>query len=172
MDKKSLRQKHKQIRNERDRFELLERSLSITQQVIDFIMPYESVGIYISVDTEVNTRAIIEYCLENNKRVCVPKVIQKEMIFIDLKSIDDCVENRGLIEPVSNVKADDPEIQIIPMLAFNKKLYRLGYGGGYYDKYLSNYEGFKCGVCYSFGKDETLIESDYDISCQKIITDK
>lgn len=171
MDKKHLRQKHKQIRNEKDRFELLERSLIITQKVIDFISPYESVGIYISVDTEVNTRAIIEYCFENNKRVCVPKVIDKEMIFVDIKSIDECREVKGLLEPQSTIKADDPEIQIIPMLAFNKRLFRLGYGGGYYDKYLSNYEGFKLGICYSFGKDETLIESEFDISCQLILTD-
>ena len=171
MDKKSLRLKHKQIRNEKDRFELLERSLSITQEVIDFLIPYEAIGIYISVDTEVNTRAIIEYCFENNKRVCVPKILNKEMIFVDIQSIDECDIVNGLLEPKSTKKAFDPEIQIIPMLAFNSKLYRLGYGGGYYDKYLKHYEGFKLGLCYSFGKDETLIESDFDISCQKIITD-
>ncbi len=172
MDKKHLRQKHKQIRNEKDRFELLERSLSITQQVIDMLIPYDSVGIYISVDTEVNTRAIIEYCFENNKRVCVPKIMNKEMIFVDLHSIDECIEINGLLEPQSTLKAEDPEIQIIPMLAFNQRYYRLGYGGGYYDKYLSTYDGFKLGICYSFGKDETLIESDFDISCQMIISDK
>lgn len=171
MVKKDLRKLHKQRRNDKDRFELLERSLIITQKVIDFLIPYESVGIYISVDTEVNTRAIIEYCFENNKRVCVPKIINDEMIFVDIKSLDECSEVKGLLEPKSTQQAKDPEIQIIPMLAYNSRYYRLGYGKGYYDKYLKDYEGFTLGLCYAFGKDENLIESAFDISCQMILTD-
>lgn len=171
MDKANLRKKHIQLRNDEDRFKLLERSLRITQQVIDFITPYSSVGIYISVKNEVNTRAIIEYCFQTNRRICVPKIVNQEMIFVDIKSLDECIEHNGLIEPIKSDKATDPMVQIIPMLAFNSRHYRLGYGKGYYDSYLKNYQGFKCGLCYAFGKDETLLESGFDISCQKIITD-
>lgn len=171
MDKTQLRHKHQEIRRIKDRFELLKRSLAITQKAIDVLMPYESVGIYISIEDEVNTRAIIEYCFEQKKRVCVPKIIDQRMIFVDIKSLDECIIKGRLIEPISNIETIDPEVQVIPMLAYNAKLFRLGYGKGYYDNYLKNYPGFKVGLCYEFGKDQALLESDFDISCDIILSD-
>jgi 5-formyltetrahydrofolate cyclo-ligase len=171
MTKADLRHKHLNLRKQEDRLELLKRSSFIIQQLIPHLEKVLSVGIYISVDQEVNTRELIDLLFKSKKRVCVPKIVDQRMIFVDIQSLDECKYNGRLLEPVSNTVAKDPELQIIPMLAYNSRNYRLGYGKGYYDAYLNSYGGQTIGLCYAFNYDEELIEDVFDISCQLILTD-
>lgn len=171
MTKADLRHKHLNLRKQEDRLELLKRSSFITQQLIPHLEKVSSVGIYISVDQEVNTRELIELLFKSGKRVCVPKIVDQNMIFVDIHSLDECNSNGRLLEPDSITEAKEPELQIIPMLAYNSRNYRLGYGKGYYDAYLKSYGGKTIGLCYAFDYEEELIEDDFDISCQLILTD-
>ena len=95
------------------------------------------------------------------------------MIFIRLTDFSDLKKsNYGILEPRSNEPyLGDIEIQIIPMLAYNERLFRLGYGKGYYDAYLTNFKGLKLGICFSMDKDPELIEAAYDVACDEIITE-
>ena len=63
---------------------------------------------------------------------------------------------------------------IVPGLIFGKNMYRIGYGGGYYDKFLSNKEisAYKLGICYDFQVIDEIQNDIYDIPVDKIITDK
>ena len=64
---------------------------------------------------------------------------------------------------------DSPQVCVVPLLAYNDKLYRLGYGGGYYDRYLSNHNTIKIGICY----DEQYIDfaqEQFDVPMDIIVT--
>lgn len=171
MTKEDLRLKHLNLRKQEDRLNLLKRSSFITHQLIPHLENVASVGVYISVDQEVHTIELIERLLKLGKRVCVPKIVKHKMIFVDILSLDECTFKGRLLEPLSNTVAKDPELQIIPMLAYNSRNFRLGYGKGYYDAYLKSYGGQTIGICYAFDYDQELIEDDFDISCQLILTD-
>lgn len=171
MTKKDLRLKHLNLRNKEDRFELLKRSSFIQQKLNPYLIGIDSVGVYVSVDQEVSTQDLIKDLLQKKIRVCVPKIVNHQMIFVDIHSLDECEKKGRLIEPISNHPAEEPQIQIIPMLAFNSRKHRLGYGKGYYDQYLKSYQGQRIGICYAFNYEEELLENDFDISCQSILTD-
>lgn len=130
MFKSELRIKHLNIRKsmsveERNRFSAL-----IFNRLIQFAKYHERIGVYISMVHEVDTRQFINWCFLNNKHVYVPKILDKQMIFIEIHSIDECSMNKmGILEPISNTPtSDNIELMIVPMLAYNGRNYRLGYG--------------------------------------------
>lgn len=173
MLKSDLRVKHLNKRKElsveeRDRFSTL-----IFNRLIRFAQAYQRIGVYISMDYEVDTHQFIQWCFSQNKQVYVPKIVEKSMVFIEIQTIDECIRNKmGILEPVSNLKTDEEiELMIVPMLAYNEKNYRLGYGKGYYDQTLSNYDGYALGICFSCNLDNELIEEEHDIKLAQIFTE-
>lgn len=173
MNKAALRNKHKDLRLSVDPVYLEAASLRLQEKAWEIIKDMSSVGLYISMDNEVSTRALLQRCLENHKIVCVPKIIGNQMIFIQIKDLSECSKSPyGILEPSLNeVYKGKIDIQIIPMLAFNLHKFRLGYGKGYYDAYLKNYTGLKCGLCFSMDEEGELIEDPYDIACDVILTE-
>jgi len=174
MLKSDLRVKHLNKRKElsveeRDRFSTL-----IFNRLIGFAQAYQRIGVYISMDHEVDTLQFIKWCFSQNKQVYVPKIVEKRMIFIEIHSLDECIRNKmGILEPISNHETKDKiELMIVPMLAYNEKNYRLGYGKGYYDQYLSNYYGYALGICFSCNLDNELSEEEHDIKLAQIFTEQ
>jgi 5-formyltetrahydrofolate cyclo-ligase len=174
MLKSDLRVKHLNKRKElsveeRDRFSTL-----IFNRLIGFAQDYQRIGVYISMDHEVDTRQFIQWCFSQNKQVYVPKIVEKRMIFIEIHSLDECLRNKkGILEPLSNQETRDKiELMIVPMLAYNEKNYRLGYGKGYYDQYLSNHDAYTLGICFSCNLDNELIQEEHDIKLAQIFTEQ
>lgn len=102
------------------------------------------VAIVLSMTTELNTQPIIERAWLEHKRTVVPKIIDKHMVFVEVN--EQSVFNLGMMsirEPVSRVAFDTESIAlvIVPGLAFTTAGQRLGYGAGYYDRFLSHYAG-------------------------------
>jgi len=173
MDKAALRQKHKDRRLNTDLSLNLAASFCIQDKLWQRIEPHKCIGIYMSMKGEVQTLDLIKKCLDSGKIICVPKIINGKMLFIRIRDFSECELNSfGIMEPISSepypYKID---VQIIPMLAFNERKYRLGYGKGYYDAYLRNYTGLKLGICFSQDYDLELIESTFDIKCDEILTE-
>ncbi|MDP4177472.1 MAG: 5-formyltetrahydrofolate cyclo-ligase [Bacillota bacterium] len=100
--------------------------------------------IYVSFDKEVDTFRIINHALENNKTICVPKVISKSegMKAVKIESINELTAGKyGILEPKESnniINADKIDLIISPGVAFDSSGYRVGYGGGFYDRFLSN----------------------------------
>jgi 5-formyltetrahydrofolate cyclo-ligase len=136
------------------------------------------VGITVSRGFELNTKPIIEAAWKEGKIVCVPKCYStdKSMEFREMISFDD-LENvyMDLYEPKTDktkiVPAEQIDLLIVPGLVFDKEGYRIGYGGGYYDRYLQNYEGDTVSLAFTLQLGEGLPHEEFDIPVQHIITE-
>ena len=148
-------------------------SALIFKRLLSDLERFEHIGIYISMAHEVDTRRIIAWCFEHNKKVYVPKVLKDGMIFVQIESLDECTLNRmGILEPISNQASEGIQLMIVPMLAFNERKHRLGYGKAYYDRYLQSHPCMKVGICYDANLEPFLIESSTDVKLDKILTEK
>ncbi len=170
MDKKSLRAiKFKQ----RSVFPKVLRDVydqKILKQILELVDNSECISTYISIKDEINTRLFINELLNKKKCVCAPVIINKEMTMHQLTSLNDTKEvAMNLVEPTSNLECK-PDTVIVPLIAFNQKGYRIGYGGGYYDRYLKDKSVLKIGIAYSWMLEEFEPEA-FDVPLDIIVTE-
>lgn len=171
MNKNELRKIYKYIRNN-----IKDRNIQneiIFNKVISLekVKKAYTILIYVSFNNEVDTLNIIKYFL-GKKKVAVPKVNGNEMNFYYIDSFNDLSKGSfNILEPITTNKVTnfDNSICIVPGLCFDKENYRLGYGKGYYDKFLSNKNIYTIGLSYK----ETIIKKlpidKYDIKLDKVI---
>ena len=138
----------------------------------------ESVLCYYSTKLEIDTINLIKYSLKNNKKVAIPLCLDKEgkMIFKYISSFNDTKDGLfNIKEPLDSCDTyinNDRSICLVPSLMVDKNNYRLGYGKGYYDRFLSEFNGFKCVLCYKENIVDTLpIYNGFDVKCDLLITD-
>lgn len=172
MNKKEFRKKYKEIRKN--------LSGSITEKFFyeETYIKSKAVFTFVNYDSEINTTNLINKALSDNKIVAVPYMTGKahEMVFIRIKSINELKPNKiGILEPEYNIdnviKSDKYTLIIVPGLVFDNDFYRIGYGGGFYDKYIDQNEYMATvGVCF----DEQIIENvprdKYDRAVDIIVT--
>lgn len=135
--------------------------------------------IYVATSIEVETRPIIEAAWELGKRVAVPYCIDgtREMMFYQITDFSQ-LERRtfGVWEPVPQrcalMEDFSDSICVVPALAYDLEGYRLGYGAGYYDRFLSRYPGYKIGIVYSGCVKSRLTHGRYDLPVDLLITEK
>ncbi|MGN0614126.1 MAG: 5-formyltetrahydrofolate cyclo-ligase [Porcipelethomonas sp.] len=135
--------------------------------------------IYLSTDIEVGTGQIIEYCLDNSIDVAVPRCTGDRKMQFYYYSSDSILERSrfGIPEPVPEksipVQSYDNAVCIVPGLAFDRRGYRLGYGGGFYDSFLSENPGVvTVGICYEENMTDRLPVGEHDRYVNYIITEK
>ena len=139
----------------------------------------KTIGITLSMENEVNTYPIIEKAWEEGKKVVVPKC-NKETRMMSFRQISnfDQLETvyMNLREPIpaltEEVNADEIDLQIVPGVAYTERGERIGYGGGYYDRYLVHYKGKTLSLAYSFQMVEHIPVEPFDKNVEKIITEK
>ena len=128
---------------------------------------------YASSLIEVDTRRLIKFALSEGKTVAVPKCEGKNMRFLSIKSLSELtVGSHGVEEPVDGEEITDfsNSVCITPALRFDEKGYRLGYGGGFYDRFLRNYSGTAIGICYEEFCGSIPV-GEFDISLETVITE-
>ncbi len=133
---------------------------------------------YVSTDIEVDTLALIEQLLAQGKQVAVPYCVAntRDMCFYRIRSFDD-LERRtfGVMEPVpercERVTDFLGSVCIVPGLTFDRQGFRLGYGKGYYDRFLSSYRGVMVGICYASCITRRLHRGRYDVACDILVTE-
>ncbi len=137
------------------------------------------IGITISKFPEVDTYQIIRTAWQLGKKVSVPKCIpeNRQMVFRQLEQFDQLESvYSNLFEPIveKTVQTDSAEIDLllVPGLAFSKKGYRLGFGGGYYDRFLQNYKGNTISLAFAIQLQEEIPLQNHDLAVQKIITNE
>ena len=131
---------------------------------------------YVSYRFEADTWRFIMYSLKSGKRVAVPKVCGNEMKFYYIRNMDELKEGyRGIFEPpeTNEEATEEGALFIMPLIAFDRKNHRLGYGGGFYDRYLEKHPNhYKIGIGFSFQEKEYIPVEQYDINPDKIWTDE
>lgn len=135
--------------------------------------------VYVSFGSEADTRNIINKIIGDKKRVAVPKCTGKGiMTFIEIKSLDELIPGKyGIPEPEYNDTARidnySGAVCLTPGAAFDIAGKRIGYGGGYYDRYLSvRPDILRAGICYSEFLFDAVPSEQHDISVSYIITEK
>ena len=121
---------------------------------------YDSFFVYNSFGTEADTRAIIEGLVSAGKKVYLPRVEGKNIVPVPY---GECSRGAfGVDEPVGEPYTGVPEVTVVPLLAVNNQGFRLGYGGGYYDRYLKDTATLKVGLGYAFQLTDELSPDEWD----------
>lgn len=180
-EKQFLREKFKSVRRsmtplqkeEYDRL-ILERLASLYQYRCSSL-----ILTYVSKDIEVDTINLIKRVLSDNKRAAVPRcrAETREMDFYEIESLDQLEEGYfGVLEPdparCPRVTDFSDSFCIVPGLAFDSSGFRLGYGKGFYDRFLQEYDGPTAGLCYSSCVRWKLPVGKYDKTVDLVVTEK
>ena len=179
--KTGLRQEIKRIRSELDPEVKRQMDECITEAFLRSTSYTKSDVIltYVSTPIEVSTERIILTALNDGKRVACPRCIDgsREMEFYYIDSLEMLRPRTfGVREPEADSErlydgAGHP-ICIVPGLSFDRWGYRLGYGKGYYDRFLSRYGGWTVGLCYSVCVQYKLPHGRFDRPVDRLITEK
>lgn len=173
MDKKELRKKYTKVRAEVEDKDLKDKLIRKNLRELDIYKKAKSVFVFISYRSEVDTKGIIEDILADGKKLLVPLVKGSQMIAVEVKGIDDLEPNKmGILEPKSGEEVTDVDLTITPGLAFDKAGYRLGYGGGYYDKFFAKVDTIRMGIGYYDQFVESLVHEDYDKPLEYLLIDR
>ena len=133
---------------------------------------------YVSSPREVGTLSLICHALENGKKVAVPRCVPgthlMEMFYI--RSLDELTPGSyDILEPspkAPRCRSWKNSICIVPAFCNDREGYRLGYGGGYYDRFLSKYTGVTVGINYSECIRDSICHGRYDIPIQMVMTER
>lgn len=176
--KKEKRKQLKLLRDSvKDRASL---DLKITERFLtsDIYKHAKAILMYYSVGSEVSTCDILTQALKDKKTVAFPVCIDDKgiMKFYIVESENDFqVGMYGIKSPVDTCKefiASDNAVCIVPGLSFDNEGYRIGYGKGYYDRYLASFIGTTVGICYDQLLCDSLPHDCYDKKVNYLITDK
>ena len=140
-----------------------------------FYQEAKVIASYLSFPHEFQTQELIDQALRDGKKVLIPKTYPKgrmEFVVYDPQQL--VKTSFGLLEPQGNLEVvDTSQIDLIhvPGLAFTTEGYRIGYGGGYYDRYLENFAGHSLSTIYPCQVQEFNSE-DHDIPVQEVLIDE
>ena len=134
----------------------------------------QTIFFYFSTEEEADTRVLIRHAFRDGKQVFLPRTQGDDMFLIpyedgapmDLNPTY-CVE-----EPLGDPTDLVPDLAVIPLIAFDQDKRRLGRGKGYYDRFLSGYDGVSIALAFSEQECDRVPTEEFDLSPQVVITDK
>ena len=141
---------------------------------------YKIIASFISIKSEIPTQFLNEFLLDNNKILCLPiiKNNSETLNFVEYNLKTKLIPGKfGIMQPSDLNNEYLPEIILTPCLAFDERGFRLGYGGGYYDKtfsYLKNikHKFISIAVAFDGQKINKLVHDQYDQKIDYILTEK
>ena len=140
-----------------------------------FYQKAKTIATYLSFPHEFQTQELIEQALKDDKKVLIPKTYPKgRMDFVVYDPQQLVKTSFGLLEPQGDLEVVEPsQIDLIhvPGLAFTTEGYRIGYGGGYYDRYLEHFAGHTMSTIYPCQVQEFNSEN-HDIPVQEVLIDE
>ena len=178
MDKKALRREIGEKKRALTASEIERRSHILAEKLFETARyrDCKSLYAYLSFNQEVRTEPIIRRAWADGKRVAVPKVMGKEMAFIWIDSFENLAPQGAyqIVEPIGDgpVADDAAALVLMPGLAFDPEGHRVGYGGGYYDRFLEREPDHPLvALCYDFQMYAHLDTDPHDVPVDLVITD-
>ena len=171
--RKKILQEMKALSQEQKR--AMDRALTERFLHHPFYQEAKNIATYLSFPHEFQTQELIEQALKDGKKVLIPKTYPKgRMEFVVYHPQQLVKTSFGLLEPQGDLEVVEPsQIDLIhvPGLAFTTEGYRIGYGGGYYDRYLEHFTGHTLSTVYPCQIQEFNSE-DHDIPVQEVLIDE
>lgn len=169
MDKKQLRAMIREKKRAMTTEQIERASRILCQKLLQTQLYRDAKTIYgyLPYNQEVRTEPLLQQALRDGKRVAVPKTYGDQMRFIYLTDLSQVAPGYcGIPEPIEDepVAQDKQALVLMPGLAFDREGHRIGYGGGFYDKYLGAEPGHPTvALCYEFQLMEHLQTEAHDI---------
>jgi 5-formyltetrahydrofolate cyclo-ligase len=178
-DKQSIRREILSIRNSLSRDEVNKRSKLIFENLkkLPFFASADVIHTYVSSKkNEVDTVEIIKYLLSSGKKVIVPVVDKERKILLHsrLESLSELKPSTfGILEPgvIREVDIEKIDLVLVPAVAVDKQGNRIGFGGGYYDKFLNQVKCPKVALVYDFQVVDEITPSPGDVPVDFIVTE-
>lgn len=180
-EKAQLRLKMMNIRTSLSTNEVQTKSNKIIEQFILLpqYMKAKTLLVYLPFKNEIDTKPLIKKSWQDNKRILVPVCQpEKKLLLSDLYSFNELKANKyGILEPAKEHQRSTPheevDLAIIPGVAFDYSGYRLGYGGGYYDRFLDNLlpDCTKIGLVFDFQLIDKVPTEPHDTRVDIILTE-
>ena len=177
MNKSSIRKKILNIRRQRNQRHLKIDFKYLLKILKKFKIFGKTVGGYYPYNYEFDIMNILEEFSKNKYQTLLPKIKKNyQMEFYSWSIKEPLIINKyGIPEPTSNI-IEYPDILLVPLVAYDKDLNRIGYGGGFYDRYIRKIKDkkkiFTIGIAYSFQKVNKVLINKHDIKLDFIITEK
>jgi 5-formyltetrahydrofolate cyclo-ligase len=153
--------------------ELWNRQLCTRFLKLPEVLTADMIYCYISYGTEIDTRPVMQALLQSGKRIAAPRVDGREMTFYEIRGMEDTIPGfHGIPEPDAGCKPaqNRQALILMPGLAFTKDGDRMGYGGGFYDRFLAREpEHPTVALAYPFQMFTTLPTDTFDHRIDRII---
>ena len=175
MDKKELRKKIREQKRAMTEQQIVAASQRLGELFLacDQYQNAKTIYGYLPYNQEVRTVAMLEQAIRDGKRVAVPKCYGDEMRFIWMDDLSQVEKGyAGIPEPVADgpVADDETALVLMPGLAFDQAGHRIGYGGGFYDRFLAAEPGHPTlALCYDFQMLSHLETEEFDIPVDAVI---
>lgn len=181
--KSELRAKHKKIRQTCPQSLKAELDIKLSEKFLstEEYKACTTLFAFISSDIETNTTQIINAAFADGKKVAVPRCKDKSgrMEFYYVTSYSQLNKGMyGIFEPDESCEAvgkradKENRLCLVPGLCFDMRGFRLGFGKGYYDRFLEHFDGIKVGLCYSKCIEKQLPVGVFDKPVDVIVTEK
>lgn len=181
MVKKDVRKEmiDKRLKMTRDEVETLSSDIFNKITGSSLYKDSNTVMVYYSIKNEVDTKEILKNIIESGKRLVLPKTIKNNTLLTCLVNDINELElgSFGIMEP--SITTDDRivdlkniDLILVPGVAFDLNGFRIGYGAGYYDRLLRDYNGIKIGICYDLQITKDAYPDIHDIRMDYLLTEK
>lgn len=175
MNKQELRRAIRERKRSMTEEEIVERSNALAEKFYN-TPAYQAASTiygYLPYNQEVRTVPMLQRALDEGKRVAVPKVYGEEMRFIYLEDLTQVSKGyAGIPEPIADapVAEDKQALVLMPGLAFDPQGHRIGYGGGFYDRFLAQEPHHPTlALCYEFQMQAHLDTEEFDIPVDTVL---
>lgn len=176
-NKSELRGRFRSIRDSIAPDDIKRKSDIITAKIVssDSYRDANVVFCYNSFGSEVDTKAICEAVLKSGRTLCVPVIKNGVMLPVRIRSFELMVKSSfGIYEPSEYEVIRDKNVinlTVVPGLAFNVLGFRLGYGKGFYDRFLSDYSGLSVGITFRECISDEITPDRFDVPVNFVVTD-
>ena len=168
-----LREKFKEKRRSLSKKDVMEKSIKIFRNLLNqkHFKQASVINTYISFKNEVKTQPILNHCFGNDKRVCVPSK-RGNLLYTKCEKIRR--GDFGCPEPKTKktIGKEKIDLVLVPGLVFDQRGHRIGYGNGFYDKFLSNIKAEKIGLAYNFQLIEKIPKEEHDQKLGMVVTEE
>lgn len=132
---------------------------------------------FVGTDQEINTIPILEHILKSGKRLGIPKCVGKGvMVVYEISSLEELeMGSYGIREPrdgLTLIRPEEIDVALVPCLSCNPEGWRLGYGGGFYDRYLAQTNARRAVLCRNKLIRENIPVDHHDLRMDFVITEK